>query len=301
MLFGLRQDDFLAFPNHIITHASEDDFHFAAGEHDGVTRAYLSLTTRDVDRKNTLTLGNDSHSLLSYAILYGGANSVITQNIATDITIGDDSTLELNIFCGGTENATTNHDITVKIGRNSSVKFSYVVLAGKSVNTKVNVDFLGENSTFDFPSILMPYSDEKFELQTVVNHNVGHCKSNQVIRSVVNGTGISDFYGLVKVAPDAQKSETDQVDNNILLSEDSRALSKPQLEIYADDVKCSHGSTTGMLDKDALFYMRSRGISEQTAQNLLLQAFVDEIVDKIDSEDYKNYLRGQLAVKMIYG
>ncbi len=298
MLFGLRKDDFLAFPNHIITQTSEDDFHFSAGEGDGITRAYLNLTTHNVSRNNSLHLANNSHSQFAYIMLYGDDNNVINQNVDTEIVVGDDSSLELNVFCAGTENADTTHNVNVKIGKNSDVKMSFAVLAGKSFKTKINVDFNGENSSLSLPVILMPSKDESFDFQTIVNHNVGCCNSKQIVRSVVADNGVSDFYGLVKVAQNAQKTETEQVNNNILLSDESRALSKPQLEIYADDVKCSHGSTTGMLDKEALFYMRSRGISEKTAQNLLLDAFVGEIADSIEAEDYRNYLKGQIAVKL---
>jgi Fe-S cluster assembly protein SufD len=101
------------------------------------------------------------------------------------------------------------------------------------------------------------------------------------------------------VAQDAQKTQSDQVNNNILLSETAKIESKPQLEIYADDVKCSHGSTTGMLDSEAIFYMRSRGISEKAAQGLLIQAFTQEIVNEIDAENYGEVLNSLITQKLI--
>jgi Fe-S cluster assembly protein SufD len=297
MLFGLRQNDNTAFADHNNTEISENDFGYSVAENEGINKAFISLTKHDVSRKNYLHLASNSHSDFVYVVLYDN-NNVVAQNIDTEIAVDDNSTLDMHIFCGATENADTRHNINIKIGKNSEVKLSVAVLAGKSVDTKINVDFNGENSSLSLPIILMPSQDEKFDFKTVVNHNVGHCISNQVVRAVVDKNGVSDFYGLVKVLPNAQKTETNQVNNNILLSDDARALSKPQLEIYADDVKCSHGSTTGMLDKDALFYMQSRGISEKTAQKLLLEAFINEITDSLDAEDYKNYLREQIAIKL---
>ena len=297
MNFGLTQSDFVRFSDHVITQVSPDDFNFTAGNNDGVKRVFLSLTAESISRKNSLILGDNTESELIYIILFGSDDD-ITQNIDTEIVIGNNSKLLFYVCCAGTSGSTVNHNISFKIGSDTNVVFSNAVIAGKSINTNLSVDFNGENSSFDSPAIMLPWQDESFKFESVINHNVARCTSNQMVRSVVDGNGLSDFYGLIKVAQDSQKTETNQVNNNILLSDNARALSKPQLEIYADDVKCSHGSTTGMLDKEALFYMRSRGISETTAQNLRIEAFIQEIVDKVDPEDYKRYLAEQIAVKL---
>ena len=247
------------------------------------------LSGYKAEKENRFVLEDGSNKDFVYVIHFGK-----DENVETEIVAGNNCTLNMHVFCEGT----VSHNINVKIGENSSVKISFAVLCGKSVKTNLEVDFNGENSEFDCPVILMPFQDEKIEFQSVINHNVSRCKSNQIVRAVVDKNGVSDFYGLVKVAPNAQKTESGQVNNNILLSENARALSKPQLEINADDVKCSHGSTTGMLDKNAIFYMRSRGISEKEAQNLMLQAFINEVTDSLNNPKYEQFLKEKIAVKL---
>ncbi|MBQ5540609.1 MAG: SufD family Fe-S cluster assembly protein [Bacteroidales bacterium] len=295
MRFGFSEEDFVNFPNYMISHAADEEFH-----HDGnggINEAFFCVTLRDTSRKNSLKIGDNCQGNFAYMILFGNENE-ITQNIETEIVVGNNSKLKMDVFCAGTPQSVVNHSIKLSIGRDSEVTLSNSIIAGKSNNYKLNVDFLGENSVVNLPTILMPGDDEKIELQSVINHNVPRCSSKQTVRSVVSGNGVSDFYGLIKVAKDAQKTQAEQVNNNILLSENARALSKPQLEIYADDVKCSHGSTTGMLDKEALFYMRSRGISLETAQNLMIKAFINEVAGQIESEDFRRYLDYQTSVKL---
>ena len=209
------------------------------------------------------------------------------------------SELELHICNVVNDQDTINYDIDVTAEQDSNVTISVVSATGKKVDVNINVNITGENATVNLPGLLLPSKDESFTYHSTVVHKVGHSTTTQKVRTVADSNGYGDFFGIIKVNPDAQKSVTEQVNNNILLSEDARIESKPQLEIYADDVKCAHGSTTGMLDKEAIFYMRSRGISEKTAQNLLLQAFIDEVADTISTEkDYNDYIKEVVANKL---
>ena len=295
MQFGFSEEDFYNFPNYMISQAADDEFHHDDGAR--IDKVFFSVTLKDTSRKNSLKIGDDTEGKFAYIILFGN-NDDITQTIDTEIIIGNNSTLKMDVLCAVTSNSVVNHNIKLSIGKNSTVTFSNSILAGKSNDYSLEVNFLGEDSYLNLPTILMAGDNEKINLKSVINHNVPRCSSKQIVRSVVNGNGVSDFYGLIKVAQDAQKTQAEQVNNNILLCENSRALSKPQLEIYADDVKCSHGSTTGMLDKDAVFYMRSRGISLATAQNLMIKAFIDEVSGQIESEDFRRYLDYQTEVKL---
>jgi len=294
MRFGFSEEDFYNFPNYMISHAADEEFH-----HDGnggINEVFFGVTLRDTSRKNSLKISDNCKGNFAYIILFGN-ESEITQNIDTEIVVGNNSKLTMDVFCAGTSQSTVNHNIKLSIGKTSEVTLSNSIIAGKTNNYNLNVDFLGEDSVLNLPTILMPSDNEKINFQSVINHNVSRCNSKQTVRSVVSGNGVSDFYGLIKVAKNAQKTQAEQVNNNILLSENARALSKPQLEIYADDVKCSHGSTTGMLDKEAIFYMRSRGISLKTAQNLMIKAFIDEVTGQIESEDFRRYLDYQTSIK----
>ena len=116
---------------------------------------------------------------------------------------------------------------------------------------------------------------------TLVDHKKPHCVSNELYKGIMNDQSTGVFNGKVFVRPDAQKTNAFQSNKNILLTDDATINSKPELEIYADDVKCSHGSTTGQLDDEAVFYLRSRGITKENAINLLLYAFASDVLENI--------------------
>ncbi|MEE2981630.1 MAG: SufD family Fe-S cluster assembly protein, partial [Pseudomonadota bacterium] len=114
-------------------------------------------------------------------------------------------------------------------------------------------------------------------------------------KGVLDGDAHGVFQGKIVVRPDAQKTDAHQLNKNLLLSETAQADTKPELEIYADDVKCSHGATVGEIDDDALFYMRARGIGDDEARRLLVEAFVGEIVDRVSNEPIRAHLRQTVA------
>ena len=122
---------------------------------------------------------------------------------------------------------------------------------------------------------------------TTVDHKVAHCISNELYKGVLDDASTGVFNGKVFVRQDAQKINAFQSNANVLLSDNASMNSKPELEIYADDVKCSHGSTTGQIDEEAIFYLRARGISEKSAKSLLLHGFIGDVLDKFTSEDVK--------------
>ena len=126
--------------------------------------------------------------------------------------------------------------------------------------------------------------EQQLDLTTRVLHNVGGGYSDQLLKFVLDDQAQGSFYGELKVMPDAQKTEAHQTNRNILLSRSAKIKTKPQLEIYADDVKCSHGATTGQLDSNALFYMQQRGVSLSSARRLLLAAFLSDVLQGLPEE-----------------
>ena len=133
---------------------------------------------------------------------------------------------------------------------------------------------------------------------TLVDHQQPNCNSNQLYKGILNDRSTGIFNGKIFVRKDAQKTNAYQSSKNILLSDDATINSKPQLEIYADDVKCSHGSSTGHLDESALFYLRSRGISTENARKLLLQAFANDVVNTIKIEPLREYVTSIIEEKL---
>ena len=133
--------------------------------------------------------------------------------------------------------------------------------------------------------------NQRCDVVTRVLHNVGEGYSSQLIKFVLDDESKASFKGELKIMPDAQQTEAYQTNRNILLSRQADMLTEPQLEIYADDVKASHGATTGQLDESALFYMQQRGISRDTATKLLLEAFFDEVISTLSDEQLQEQIR----------
>jgi Fe-S cluster assembly protein SufD len=136
------------------------------------------------------------------------------------------------------------------------------------------------------------------DTHSVVDHRMPHSESNELYKGVLLGSSTGVFNGKIFVRPDAQKTNAFQSCKNVLASTKATMNTKPQLEIWADDVKCSHGTTTGQLSEEALFYMRSRGISEQAARTLLLLAFVQEVIDRVEHEEIRLVLSQKIVSKI---
>lgn len=134
-------------------------------------------------------------------------------------------------------------------------------------------------------------------LSLITRHSVSDCKSDATIKSVASGRATAEFKGLVYVAQDAQRTDAKQLNRNIELG-GGKVVSEPQLEIYADDVKCSHGSTVGQLDEQAIYYMRQRGVSKEIAERLMLEGFVGEVVSKCEVEPLREMLAESLQKRL---
>jgi Fe-S cluster assembly protein SufD len=152
----------------------------------------------------------------------------------------------------------------------------------------------GKNCHSELNGVFAPVEKQHFDNHTTINHFVADCKSFENYKGVIKGSGIGVFNGKVIVHQDAQKIEAFQKNNNILLDDESKIYSKPELEIYADDVRCSHGSTTGRFDEEALFYLRSRGISVKKSLELMTLGFINEVIEKSNDLQYKEFILKRL-------
>ena len=150
-----------------------------------------------------------------------------------------------------------------------------------ATNNNITVEQLGEGCETEIYALAYITGNEQVSLETHVNHAVGGGKSNQLIKFVLDGQAKGRFLGELKIAPNAQQTEAHQTNRNLLLSDDAEMRTQPQLEIYADDVQATHGASTGQLDEAALFYMQQRGIGIQKARQLLVGAFMKEVLDKL--------------------
>ena len=149
----------------------------------------------------------------------------------------------------------------------------------------------GEGCRSEIYGMGLLHNSQQAHVRTRVIHNIGGGYSSQIIKFVLDDQSKGSFRGELKIQPDAQKTEAYQTNRNILLSRQADMLAEPQLEIYADDVKASHGATTGQLDESALFYMQQRGISRNTATKLLLETFFEEVISTLSDEQQQEQIR----------
>lgn len=207
--------------------------------------------------------------------------------VSTDIMAG--SMAKFEVSAGESLNrsivlgAGSSGDVSfhVVMSRDSHLDLSVIVFPGACCQVSLQVDMEGPGAEAYISGIYLCPGDERVSLRTDINHMVHRCTSRQLFKGIAGGTAKTDFYGRIVVARDAMKTEAYQENHNLLISDSARMDTKPQLEIYADDVKCSHGATVGRLNEDEQFYMRSRGIPEREAMILQMLSFISPVISHI--------------------
>ena len=179
--------------------------------------------------------------------------------------------------------------------RNSTVLLNTFSISGAWVRNNSSFLIEGENCETNLNGAYLLKDLQHLDNHTIVDHIAPHCNSNELYKGILNGKSTGVFNGKVFVRPNAQKISAFQSNANVLLSDDASVNSKPELEIYANDVKCSHGSTTGQLDDEAVFYLRARGLSEKSARSLMTQAFISEVVDKVEQKEVRDFIQAKLV------
>lgn len=183
----------------------------------------------------------------------------------------------------------------VHIESNGNFTINTLTIDGGWVRNALNITLDGQNIEANLNGFYMPRRKQFIDNHTRVDHRKPHCNSNELYKGVLNDQSTGVFNGKVYVQMDAQKTNAFQSCANILLSDDATMNTKPELEIYADDVKCSHGTTTGQLDEEALFYLKSRGLGEANARRLLTSAFIGDVISKITHDAVREYVIDQLT------
>jgi Fe-S cluster assembly scaffold protein SufB len=158
------------------------------------------------------------------------------------------------------------------------------------ISNTISISHLGEGCSTEIYALAYLHGSDSVTTETHVHHKVGGGTSNQLIKFVLDDNSRGRFIGDLKIAPDAQQTEAHQTNRNLLLSETAEMRTQPQLEIYADDVKATHGASTGQLDESALFYMQQRGIDKQKARQLLVNAFMKDVLNTISDDTLREQL-----------
>ena len=188
--------------------------------------------------------------------------------------------------------------VVQEVGSSLKVHALYIsptTAVNEASEAQITVEQKGEGCRTEIYGLAFLHGEEQVHLTTNVQHLVGGGSSEQLIKFVLDDAAQGEFYGQLRIAPDAQKTEAHQTNRNLLLSEQAVMRTRPQLEIYADDVKATHGATTGQLDESALFYMQQRCLDERTARKLLINAFMQDVVNTLSDEPLKEELRQQIT------
>ncbi|MBL7127838.1 MAG: Fe-S cluster assembly protein SufD [Ignavibacteria bacterium] len=250
--------------------------------------------------RNLIISGKDS-SVTLIDLNYTVGNNHSLNNTVTEIFADKNS--ELNLYKIQSEGDKSFHIGTTQVHQEEYSKFNSATISWGGSITRNNLNSLlnGEGCECNFDGAFVLSGNQHVDNHTLVDHAVPNCQSNEFYKGILGDNSVGVFNGKIIVRKDAQKTNAYQSNKNILLTKTAAMNSKPQLEIFADDVRCSHGATTGQLNEDELFYLRTRGIDKKEARITLLFAFASEIIQKIKVEPLKNILFDMLHNKLKKG
>lgn len=258
--------------------------------------------------------GTKSEKLLNFArtliVLERGASAEIvvvqqgcsSENMLVDyvreIELGEGASLKLSEYCTMSETSNIVLGSYTRQATNSASQGVLVMLGGALSRVNYTVDLLGAGADAKMYGLYLITDEQRADINVDINHLVADCTSYEMVKGVAAAHAVGSFTGRVYVAPNAQRTEAFQQSRNLLLNDTARIYTKPQLEIYADDVKCSHGATVGQLDAEAIYYMRQRGISEADARKLQMSGFVNDIIAHSPTERLAATVYNLVATKI---
>ena len=193
---------------------------------------------------------------------------------------------------------TCESDWEIVLPEGASLRMVFLSLNGALLRNRLRVSLQGRHAGCELSGLCLADGSQEMDYDIVLTHEVPQCQSTQLFKNIVGGQAVTRFNGLIKVVPEAQQTEAYQANHNLLTSETAKAYTRPQLEIYADDVKCSHGATIGRLNPDELFYMRSRGIPQAEARLLQQLAFCNEVLEKIPSAGLREQMQQRVEERL---
>jgi Fe-S cluster assembly protein SufD len=237
---------------------------------------------------------NSEHTLVESFI--GGRGMHLT-NAVTEISAGDNCRINFNRMQLVGDGAFAVTALAVRLGRGSRFIGHAATLGGKLTRNDLKITLAGEGADATINGLVILNGDQHCDNHTLLDHAAAHCPSHELYKHVLDGRSSCVFRGKILVRPGAQKTDSKQTSKSLLLSDDSQMDSQPALEIYADDVKCTHGSTTGPVDEEMVFYLRSRGLGLEAARHLLTYAFAADVTRRIKVEPVRRRLEDFLAAQ----
>lgn len=248
-------------------------------------------------------------------LVVAGKNSVATilvcehnlsesQTLATQVTevfAGENSQIEYYELEETTSTSYKVSSLFAEQEANSNILIAPMTLHNGETRTNYNVEMVGQGANLNITGLSICDNSQVSDVYTRVHHSASHCESNQLFKNIVSDNAVVSMTGKVLVEKGADKTISQQSNKNISMSQTAHIYTEPQLEIYADDVKCGHGATVGQLDESALFYLRQRGIPEEEARMMLMLAFADDILQRIKLEPLRDRLRSLIENRLRKG
>jgi len=233
-----------------------------------------------IQPRNLIIAGADSKATIVESYLSAG-DAVSFTNAVAEIVAGENAVIEHVKLQDEAANGFHMAMIAGEFGRASNVNVHSFALGSKLSRNNIRAKLAGEGLECILNGLYLTRDDQLADHHMIVEHAQPHCASHEYFNGILDDKSRGVFHGRIYVHPAAQKTDAKQTNKNLLLSDDATADTKPQLEIYADDVKCTHGATVGQLNSESIFYLRARGIPEAVARRMLIHAFAGEIVERV--------------------
>ena len=250
-----------------------------------------------VQPRNLIVVGRNAEVNVAESYRVLGDHAGFT-NVVTEVVMAADARVNHYRIQNDSERSYHIGRTQVSQAERSQYYNATITLNGGFVRNDLNIVLNGQHCETHMYGLYMPNGTQHVDNHTLVDHAMPNCHSSELYKGILNDKGTGVFNGKIYVRPDAQKTNAYQSCKNVVLSPDASMNTKPQLEIYADDVKCSHGTTTGKMNEEALFYLQSRGIPKDAARTLLLYAFAEEVISNIKIQPIREYLEGIIREKL---
>jgi Fe-S cluster assembly protein SufD len=247
--------------------------------------------------RSLIVAGANSQARVVQTFL-GAAGECHLSNVVTEVSMGENATLDL--YTDQREIDTAYHLATTQmhLQRNATLRSRAVTLGGRLVRNDIVAVLGGEGAHVALDGVYLVDGDRLVDNHTTIDHATPHCTSHELYKGILDGKSRAVFNGRIIVREDAQKTDAKQTNRALLLSDEAMINSNPQLEIFADDVKCTHGAAIGQLDEEALFYLRARGLTERDARDMLIHAYAGEVLEAITVECLRQQLERELFTQL---
>ena len=257
---------------------------------------FTATSDRATHIRNLIIVGPNSQ--VRIVERYTGTGRYFT-NAVTEIVVGENATVEHVKL--EEESLDSYHVATIQVqqARNSNFKSHNISLGGLLVRNDVN-SVLATGCEGTVNGLYLAKGKQHVDNHTALDHAAPHAASHELYKGILDGASSAVFNGKIIVRKDAQKTDAKQTNKNLVLSEDASINTKPELQILADDVRCTHGATVGQLDEEALFYLRARGIGKTDARDLLIYAFARDVIDRIGIAEIRDYLEKALFESLLH-